>query len=66
MATSQVQRFCGQCGKNTLHSREYFGDGWGCLLTLITAGLFLPVWLVLRFIQFFAHPYRCQTCGSST
>ena len=62
MTLRTTQRFCPTCGRPTLHGREMFGDGWGCLLTLLTGGLFLPLWLILIVVQT-CTPYRCQTCG---
>ncbi len=64
MAVDQTQRFCGHCNELTLHSRHRFGDGWGCLLTILTAGLFLPIWLIAA-ISGACAPYRCHRCGTS-
>jgi DNA-directed RNA polymerase subunit RPC12/RpoP len=55
--------FCNQCKRQTLHIKSVFSGGMGCLLTIITGGLFLPIWLLLAFAQVFK-PYRCQQCGS--
>jgi hypothetical protein len=63
MAIAQRQRFCRQCGRRTLHVRTYFGDGWGCLLTILTGGLFFVVWFLLGAIQMVTNGYRCQQCG---
>jgi hypothetical protein len=59
----EAQGYCQKCKAYRLHARERFGDGWGLLLSLLTCGLFLPLWLLLVFIQHFTDPYRCQTCG---
>ena len=29
------------------HSKEIFGGEWGCLLTVLTCGFFIPVWLLI-------------------
>jgi len=36
----------------------------GLLLTLLTAGLFLPIWLLIDVLGVL-RPYKCQTCGRS-
>jgi hypothetical protein len=64
MATKQIQKFCSECGRNTLHAKEIFGGGWGCLLTILTGGLFLPVWFLADVLGIIK-PYRCQICGKA-
>ena len=62
----QSQRTCPICGRKTLHVQaQSIGDGFGCLLMILTAGLFLPVWFVLILIDALSQPWRCQTCGQS-
>ena len=60
--TIQARRFCRECGANTLHSKEHFSDGWGCLLSILTGGLFLPLWFIVGIFDSLK-PYRCQNCG---
>lgn len=55
-------RWCKTCNKYTLHTRHDLGLGWGCLLTLLTAGAFLPVWLLMSLVSTL-RPMRCQACG---
>lgn len=62
MALVQARRHCYDCDRKTLHAKDRFSDGWGCLLTVLTAGLFLPIWLLLGIIEAFK-PWRCQRCG---
>ena len=62
MAVIQRRRFCRTCRRLTLHERRTFHGGWGCLLSILTAGLFLPVWLLLVMLGLLV-PYRCQRCG---
>jgi hypothetical protein len=62
MGVLQSHRHCTYCGRKTRHVRETFGDGAGCLLTVLTAGLFLPVWIVIKVVEAF-RPFRCQVCG---
>ncbi len=63
MALTQGQLFCEVCGRPTLHAREHLSDEWGCLLTLLTSGLFLVAWLVIAIFESFK-PWRCQICGT--
>lgn len=56
------QRWCKTCGKYTLHVRRDLGLGWGCLLTLLTGGLFLPLWLLFAVCSTL-RPMRCQAGG---
>lgn len=58
----QAQRHCKTCGRKTLHAKATFSTGWGCFLTVITAGLFIPVWLLMGLFEAF-RPWRCQACG---
>ena len=62
MATYQSRRYCKACGAKTLHQREVFSTGLGCLLTILTAGLFFPIWFLIGICDLF-NPWRCQTCG---
>lgn len=64
MPTIQVSRQCRQCGRQTLHSKEKFGFTAGCLLTILTAGLFIPFWLIADVFGFLKK-YRCQICGTA-
>lgn len=64
MDVIKKQRFCAQCQKNVMAERSTgMSDGMGCLLTIITLGLFLPIFLLLRFINAF-QSLRCPICGS--
>lgn len=64
MSYHQAQRWCTVCNQLTLHHKDYFETGWGCLLTLITAGLFLLIWIPLIVIEAF-YPWICQKCGEA-
>jgi hypothetical protein len=65
MATVQKQRFCANCKKQTLHARHHFGDGMGCLLSILTLGLFVPIWFCIEMFHRFCYGYRCQQCGEA-
>ena len=64
MATQQTRKYCTSCGKSTLHQRETFSGGMGCLLSIVTGGLFIPVWIGLAILDGL-RSYRCQNCGQS-
>lgn len=61
----QTQRYCRLCGRRTLHGKNAIGAGWGCLLTILTGGLFLLVWPLIALWRFLAVPWRCQVCGQA-
>ena len=63
MATIQCQRYCKLCERRTLHARETFSNGLGCLLTILTAGIFLPIFLVIKVAEALTGCWRCQACG---
>jgi DNA-directed RNA polymerase subunit RPC12/RpoP len=60
----QVSRHCKQCGHKTLHVKQSMSTGIGLLLTILTAGLFLLLWIPYMMLVLPFRPYRCQTCGS--
>jgi hypothetical protein len=62
MPVKQTQKLCKTCQKRTLHQKNQFSGGMGCLLTILTVGLFLPIWLLADVLDILS-PYRCQTCG---
>jgi len=62
MAVDQKQRYCRECQRNTLHVRHRTSEMWGCLLTILTAGLWIPIWLLMSLFGALG-AYRCQTCG---
>lgn len=64
MSTVQVSRHCKECGRKTLHAKHKLGTGMAVLLTLLTGGLFLLVWLPYCFFVLPLRPYRCQSCGT--
>ena len=62
MARIQGRRHCKVCGRQTLHERDHFSGGMGCLLTILTGGLFLVVWVLVLVVEAFK-PWICQQCG---
>lgn len=63
MAVLQSRRWCGPCGRKTLHARNSFNNSVGCLLSVLTLGLFIPVWLVIGIVEAITVKWRCQACG---
>lgn len=59
----QVSRFCKTCNRQTLHEKKYISNGMGCLLSIVTGGLFIPVWLLWGVLVLPFRPFRCQSCG---
>jgi hypothetical protein len=65
MAVHQASKWCGGCRRRTLHVKHTFGVGMGLLLTVLTAGLFIPVWIVIIALEGFGAKWRCQACGKA-
>lgn len=63
MAMMQTQRRCKTCGKKTLHARPKFSSVGGCLLSVLTLGLFLPFWGLIMIGGGATGAWRCQVCG---
>lgn len=61
---AQVSRHCKNCGRKTLHVKEQLSNGMGCLLTVVTFGVFLPFWILYGLFVLPFRPYRCQVCGT--
>lgn len=59
----QTQRFCKLCNRRTLPTRTSLGFGWGCLLSILTLGIFIPIWIIIKVGEAIVVPWRCQQCG---
>ena len=58
--------WCPQCQTNVIAERPTgMSDGMGCVLTILTCGLFLPLFVLLRAINAMAG-YKCNRCGCAT
>lgn len=55
---------CPTCGRMALHEKKRLGLSLALLLTLLTGGFFLPVWLIFE-IRFAFSSFRCQHCGTT-
>jgi hypothetical protein len=62
--TFKRQGYCERCQNYVLGERvSGMSDGMGCLLIVLTAGLFIPVFLFARIIGEFRQ-FLCPHCGS--
>jgi hypothetical protein len=65
MSQLKRQGFCRACNRNVLATRQVgVSDGMGCLLSVLTAGLFLPVFLIWRLFEALFQRFRGPECGS--
>ena len=63
MPQLQSRRHCKFCERKTLHERPSFSSTLGCLFSVFTLGLFIPVWLLIGVWEAMAYKWRCQSCG---
>lgn len=61
MSVQVSNKFCKVCGKNVKITRNGRNHILHLLLTLITAGLWLLVWIPLLLTS---EPWRCNECGN--
>ena len=61
MGTSQIMKKCAECNKSTMHYQEKPNHILHLLLSIVTAGIWLIVWIL--FIQ--AKDPQCSVCGRS-
>lgn len=52
--------YCRRCGRRTLHRSNFFAAG--LVLTIVTLGLFIPVWLL---VHYFCPHWVCDICGTT-
>jgi hypothetical protein len=58
----QGASWCPVCECQRLVARPQMSLGMGCLLTILSAGLFLVPWIVLAWMEQ-RQSWVCQTCG---
>ena len=49
-----------------MHEKEQLNSGMGCLLTILSGGLFLPFWVFYSVLILPFRPYRCTQCGTGS
>jgi len=65
MAQKQKSKWCWICEIKTLHvKQELISVGMWWLLSIITGGLFLLLWIPLIYFDALGQPWRCQQCGA--
>jgi len=58
------QKWCDQCRQHVMAERtKGISDGMGCLLTFLTCGLFLLLWIPIMIMSAF-YSFDCPHCGS--
>ena len=62
MGTVQSTGFCETCGKQTMFVKQKLNNVLHLILSVLTAGIWLIVWLVLGMINSGKKP-RCTSCG---
>jgi hypothetical protein len=53
---------CNKCKCNTRHERRRTTELWGFVLTVLTCGLWAPIWVMTSIIDT-ARGYSCGMCG---
>ena len=61
MPTTNVMTNCAKCSKKTLHIEQRINHILQLLLSIVTAGLWLIVWILLAF--FHDKKTQCTICG---
>jgi hypothetical protein len=55
--------YCTKCKTKTQHSKRIeVSIPWGCFMSLITFGVFIPQWIITAIIED-RRPFRCKICG---
>ena len=65
MAKKSAQRFCLTDDRMVLAVKRAHNHLLHLLLTLITGGLWLPIWALVC-VRAATKPYRCPVCGAET
>lgn len=63
MAETCIERFCATCGRKTGHRRRCASHVLHLLLTLLTLGFWLPLWILAGLCSYTEHAY-CIACGT--
>jgi hypothetical protein len=64
MGTQKARQFCEEDVEWVLAERQTPNHLVHLLLSLVTAGLWLPIWIVITLVS--SSAYRCPKCGSKT
>jgi hypothetical protein len=61
MSTYQHMEFCKICQKQTIHFSEKPNHILHLLLSIITVGIWIPMWIIITLIVMFRN--ECNLCG---
>jgi len=61
--TEEASAACPVCDRKTLARRKAVDHAGHLLLAIITAGIWMPIWLTVL-VHAKRQPYRCMQCGS--
>ena len=64
MSTLQITAECSYCRMKRLFSKAGPSHILHLILSLVTVGVWLPVWLICVVMNAF-QPYRCTVCGKA-
>lgn len=64
MSTMTARRMCKTCGQHRMFRKEKQNNVLHLILSVVTVGVWLPVWLLIAIAGAFT-PYRCTVCGES-
>jgi len=64
MGKITTRRHCKTCGQKRLFEKEKQNNLLHLILSLVTVGIWLPVWILIAVLGAFK-PYRCTVCGES-
>jgi hypothetical protein len=63
MAADQIMRRCKHCGKSTLHVGPHTSHLLHLVLSIITVGFWVPVWILVHLSH--STQLACSQCGQS-
>ncbi len=62
MSTITTRRHCKTCDQKRLFEKEKQNNVLHLILSVITIGMWLPVWILIAVLGAFK-PFRCTVCG---
>ena len=63
LAPHTTQGLCQTCGEPRMFTKPEASRPFHLVLSLVTVGLWIPVWILCAFVNNHVHPYRCTSCG---
>ena len=69
MGINTIKLPCRFCKKDTMHIVKSINHGLHLLITIVTLGMYLPIWIILIIIGIFRSSNhtttQCAVCGAS-